>query len=117
VPAKVVTTPAGVILRIVWFALIADVARSCGVDGDPYGVVEVGRAPVPSALPKLPYIPASEVTTPRERRHRQVARRSEPDPESTGDPHRIASRQRLKGKMAVGASSHSGPTVTSTTWF
>src|SRR5215831_16058982 len=64
VPASVVTTPAGVILRIVLFPGSATYKFPAVSVATPAGPENAAAAPLPSALPKTPAVPASVVTTP-----------------------------------------------------
>ena len=73
VPASVVTTPAGVILRIVLFPSSATYTFPALSTAAPNGSLKLAAAPVPSALPVTPAVPASVVTTPVEVTLRIVA--------------------------------------------
>lgn len=64
VPAKVVTTPALVILRIVPFPASATNTLPAASTTRPSGAPNNAAAPVPSAEPLIPGVPANVVTTP-----------------------------------------------------
>src|SRR6476660_3485289 len=64
VPARVVTTPAGVILRMVQLARSATYPMPVASTATPVGRLKRAAAPVPSVLPVLPAVPARVVTTP-----------------------------------------------------
>ena len=64
VPASVLTAPAGVILRMVKLIWSATYTAPAASTATPMGTLKRAAAPVPSALPPLPAVPASVVTTP-----------------------------------------------------
>src|SRR5207249_451929 len=61
--AKVVTTPAGVIVRIALFPLSPTRMLPAASTARPLGPLNRAALPVPSVLPKVPAKPASVVTT------------------------------------------------------
>lgn len=63
-PASVVTTPAAVIFRMVLLPESATKTLPAPSAGTPLGTLKLAAAPVPSALPYKPAVPASVVTTP-----------------------------------------------------
>jgi hypothetical protein len=62
-PANVVTTPAGVILRIRLLNVSATYTLPCASVARPSGLLNIALAPVPSVEPALE-VPAKVVTTP-----------------------------------------------------
>ena len=64
VPASVVTTPVVVIFRTVWLLESATKTLPAPSTATPWGPLKWAPAPVPSALPDKPAVPASVVTTP-----------------------------------------------------
>src|SRR5262249_3296994 len=64
VPATVVTTPAGVILRSVWFSVSVTKTLPAGSTATPVGLWKRAAGPVPAAVPGGSAAPASVVTTP-----------------------------------------------------
>src|SRR5260370_39517185 len=63
-PATVETTPAAVILRIVSLPVSATYRLPAGSAAMPNGALNCAAAPLPSARPITPAVPASGVTTP-----------------------------------------------------
>ncbi len=74
VPASVVTTPPGAIMRMVSLPVSATkmspVVESSAM---PAGLLNDAAEPVPSALPAVPAVPANVVTTPAEVTWRMVS--------------------------------------------
>jgi hypothetical protein len=63
-PARVVTTPAGVIRRMVWFSRSATMTFPAASQATPVGKAKRAAPPVPSALPDDPASPASALMSP-----------------------------------------------------
>src|SRR5436189_122318 len=63
-PASVVTTPPGVTFRIVWFDVSATYTFPFLSTVTPKGESNRADAPVPSAAPPCPALPASVLTSP-----------------------------------------------------